>query len=190
MTELLFIRHGESTWNAAGRWQGQGDPPLSERGRIQAAAAAMALRGRDLAILAASDLRRAAATADRIGTELGLPVRLVPGLRELDVGAWSGLRHEEIELRFLDELTRFRSGDPDVCPGGGETRRALRERVTAALSALAVEAPGRVAVVSHLGVLRSLRPGAELANAAWVALSEGELTSGASGYHDRRNPRL
>lgn len=190
MTDLLFIRHGESTWNAAGRWQGQGDPSLSEAGRHQAAAAAAALRGRDLTLLAASDLRRAAETADRIGAELGLRVRFVPGLRELDVGRWSGLRHEEIARRFPDELARFRSGDPDVRPGGGESRRVLTQRVTAELAGLASEAPGRVAVVSHLGVLRALRPGAELENAAWVEISEGELRSGASRYHDGRSSRL
>jgi broad specificity phosphatase PhoE len=182
VTRLLFIRHGESTWNAAGRWQGQADPPLSDAGRDQAVAAGARLRDRDLTLLASSDLRRAAETAERIGAELGLTPRLVTGLRELDVGVWSGLPHEEIAQRFSADLARFRAGDPDVEPGGGESRRALHQRVTAALAALAAEAPGRVAVVSHLGVLRAVRPGFVLANAEWVELSEGELISPQSRY--------
>ena len=40
MTRILLVRHGESTWNADGRWQGQADPPLSDLGRSQAAEAA------------------------------------------------------------------------------------------------------------------------------------------------------
>jgi len=190
VTDLLFVRHGESTWNATGRWQGQSDPPLSQVGRGQAAAAATALEDRGILLLAASDLQRAAETAGLIGEALGLAPRLLPELRELDVGRWSGLRHEEIAARFPTELARFRAGDQDVRPGGGESRRELRARATAALSALAAEAPGRVVAVSHLGVLRALRPGVELVNASWVEISRGELTAVPDGYHGGPIDRL
>ena len=43
MTRILLVRHGESEWNAARRWQGQADPPLTDRGRLQAAHAATAI---------------------------------------------------------------------------------------------------------------------------------------------------
>jgi len=191
MTDLQFVRHGESTWNAAGRWQGQADPPLSETGRRQAKAASAALVALGATVIASSDLARAAETAREIGAVVGLAPRWVPELRELDVGAWSGLRHEEIARRFPGELARFRAGDPDVRPGGGETRAELRARVTAALAALAAEAPGRVIAVSHLGVLRAIRPAAELANAASVALTLEELKAAPGRYHgERRNHRL
>ena len=190
MADLLFIRHGESIWNAAGRWQGQADPPLSEVGRRQADALADGLRGESLALLAASDLVRAAETARMVGEALGLTPRLVPELRELDVGIWSGLRHAEIEARFPDELARFRAGDLEVRPGGGESRAEFRRRVCGALDRLFADAPGGVAVVSHLGVLRAVRPAAVLRNAAWVRLSRDELTAHAGGYHGDVDTRL
>src|ERR1700680_1413671 len=69
-TRLLLVRHGESTWNADGRWQGQADPPLTERGRLQASLAAQALGSIDA--IASSDLERAAETASIIAARLGL----------------------------------------------------------------------------------------------------------------------
>jgi glucosyl-3-phosphoglycerate phosphatase len=170
MVELWFLRHGESVWNAAGLWQGQADPPLSERGRQQAERAAERLAGLGIGLLAASDLGRARATAEIAAARLGLPILLEPALRELDVGRWSGLAHGEIERRWPDELARFRAGDLALRAGGGESRLALRERVEDALRRLVAGARGSVAVVSHLGVLRALRPQASLGPGELVRL--------------------
>jgi len=189
MVDIWFVRHGESLWNAEGRWQGQGDPPLSERGRRQALAAAEALAGCGIALLAASDLSRARTTAELIGARLGLVPRYEPGLRELDVGRWSGLLHAEIESRWPAELARFRAGDLELAPGGGESRLALRARAQRALAQLGAEAGGALAVVSHLGLLRALRPDAELEPGAVLRL--GPLAElGATGQTDARQVPL
>lgn len=96
MTRLLLIRHGQSEWNADGRWQGQADPPLTDLGRAQARHAARSLGVVDAIV--ASDLQRAAETAAIIAEELGVgPLVLEPGLRERDAGEWSGLTRAEIE---------------------------------------------------------------------------------------------
>jgi broad specificity phosphatase PhoE len=171
MLEVWFIRHGESLWNAEGRWQGQADPPLSERGRRQAEEAALRLEGLGIARLVASDLGRARETAQILGERLGLAPRFDPSLRELDVGRWSGHPPAEIERRWPEELARFRAGDLALRPGGGESRLALRERVERALAQLAAESAAPCAVVSHLGVLRVLRPGAQLLPGAMVRLA-------------------
>jgi broad specificity phosphatase PhoE len=181
MVDVWFIRHGESLWNAEGRWQGQGDPPLTARGLRQAQEAAERLAGLGIARLAASDLERARATAEVIGVRLGIAPRYETGLRELDVGRWSGLPHAEIERRWPAELARFRAGDLSLAPGGGESRLALRERARRALAALAADAAGPLAVVSHLGLLRSLLPGAELEPGGLLRL--GPLASLAPGGH-------
>lgn len=160
---LWFARHGQSTWNAEGRWQGQADPPLSARGRAQAERLAEQLAGAGVALLAASDLARARETAEIVGARLGLAPHLDPALREHDVGAWSGLTHAEIERRWPEELARFRGGDLALRPGGGESRLALRARVWAAVSRLEASARGPCAVVSHLGVLHALAPEAHVA---------------------------
>jgi broad specificity phosphatase PhoE len=98
MQALLCIRHAQSTMNAAGLWQGQADPPLSREGRDQARALALRLVGESLSLLVASDLARASETAEIAAHHLGITTRLEPGLRELDVGDWSGLSHQEIAV--------------------------------------------------------------------------------------------
>ncbi len=165
-TRFVLVRHAQSTWNAAGRWQGQADPPLSEQGRAQAEALALRLAAEGIEELVASDLRRAVETAELLGKTLGLPLRLDPRLRELDVGEWAGLTRLEIEARDPGRLERFEAGDPEVCAGGGESRSAMRRRVRAAAAEIARSHPDRcVAVVAHMGTVRALLPGAELSNA-------------------------
>ncbi len=176
MTELLLIRHAESIWNAAGRWQGHGNPPLSERGREQAATLARELRGERVDALVASDLLRAFETASILGRALGVAPHGDARFRELDVGSWTGLSRSEIAERAARELERFDAGDPDVRPGGGETRREIRIRARGAAAELGNAYPGaRVAIVTHLGVIRALVPGAEIDCARWRRLMLDEL---------------
>lgn len=175
-TEFILIRHAESTWNAAGRWQGHADPPLSERGRRQAGELADALTSQGIELLIASDLSRAAQTAAIVGEALGLAPRPDARLRELNVGTWAGLTREQIERLAPEELARFERGDPDVRPGGGETRREIRLRVRRAAAAIAGAHPGeRVALVTHLGALRALLPDTELPNAGWCRARASDL---------------
>jgi broad specificity phosphatase PhoE len=150
---LLLVRHGESTWNAQSRWQGQADPPLSPLGERQAEEA-----GDQLAMIASitgvwtSDLVRARQTADIIASRLGVDiVRDEPRLRERDVGAWSGLTREEIEERWPGYLAARRA-PPDF-----EGDDALLTRARAGLSA-AVDGSrsGDVLVVTHGGVVRTI----------------------------------
>jgi probable phosphoglycerate mutase len=170
-TNFLLIRHAESTWNAGGRWQGHGDPPLSARGRIQAAELAERLAGEGIELLIASDLVRCAETASILGGRWGLVPRRDPRLREIDIGTWTGLTRQQIQAREADLLARFEAEDLEARPGGGETRLEIRARVRGAAAELARAHPGRsLALVTHLGVIRALVPGAELANAEWLRL--------------------
>src|SRR5919206_3871545 len=86
---LLIVRHGESTWNAEERLQGQLDPPLSERGREQARAlgAAVDLTGFPPERIVCSDLTRARETAELLGVA---PGRYDERWREIDIGEWGG----------------------------------------------------------------------------------------------------
>ena len=77
MRRMLLVRHGQSVWNALGKWQGQADIELSELGRRQAAAAAQKLGSFDL--IAASPLLRAMETAEIVAATLGIgPIIAVP----------------------------------------------------------------------------------------------------------------
>ncbi|MGE3619065.1 MAG: histidine phosphatase family protein [Acidimicrobiia bacterium] len=165
-TKVLLVRHGQSEWNALGRWQGQADPPLTGLGRLQARHAARALGAVDA--VAASDLQRAAETAAIISGELGVgPVVLEPGLRERDAGEWSGLTRAEIHERWpgyldapADEHTGFGPAPADATPRrppGWEPDEALRTRASAALARLhAAVGGGEVVAVTHGGVIYAL----------------------------------
>lgn len=150
-----MIRHALSEWNVEGRWQGHADPPLSAQGVAQARAAAAAVGPVGLVI--SSDLERARRTA----TLLAPGARHVtePGLREFDVGVWSGRTRAEIETEWGAELTLFDQGRLES-PPGGERRADFDTRVRAAANRVSqlVSASGevRALVVSHGGVLRAL----------------------------------
>ena len=179
VTSFLLIRHGETDWNAAGRWQGHGDPALSERGRAQASAVARALADHTIDRLLCSDLQRALETAEAIGKQLDLSPLPDARLRELDVGSWTGLTRAEITQRDADLLRRFDLGEPDVRPGGGESRRQIRARVRDAVIEWGRAHKGeRIAVVAHFGVIRALVPGSEPEHVEVVAthLEEIEVT--------------
>jgi probable phosphoglycerate mutase len=175
---LLCIRHAESTWNASGRWQGQADPPLSDAGREAAERLAKRLAEElsDVAALVSSDLLRGRETAGILGRALGREPEHWALLREADIGSWSGRLTAEIEALWPEDYRRFRAGDPELRPGGGESRRALRERALAGVRALEERfAGGPIVVVAHLGWIRALAPGLGLANAGTLWLDSAAL---------------
>ena len=150
---LLIVRHGQSTWNAAHRWQGSADPPLSALGEAQAREAAEALAGEGLEHVVTSPLRRAHRTADVIAEALGLgEPGVVADLAERDVGEWTGLTRGEIETRWPGALD-----PPRADPPGGETHPAFRQRIARVLDELLGTHAGRTTVVvAHGGVIRGV----------------------------------
>ncbi len=179
VTRLLLIRHGQSEWNAARRWQGQADPPLSHLGCQQAAAAASRLEPVD--VVATSTLQRSRASAEIIAEAMGCaPPILVPELIERDVREFSGLTREQIEERFPGFLQDGRR------PPGWEHDDALLTRVLAGLNRLAGLVGDRTAVVvTHGGVIYSLEahlgcePG-RITNMSgrWVTVARDQLVAG------------
>lgn len=156
-TRVIAVRHGETTWNAALRMQGQLDAPLSPRGRWQAGRAAAALQGEGIDAIVSSDLSRARDTAAPLAERLGLPVATDPGLRERAFGIFEGCTYAEIDSRWSDDAARWRRHDPDFGPLGGETLRAFGDRAVAAMTQVAANHHGRsVAVFTHGGVLDCL----------------------------------
>ena len=151
---LLVVRHGQSTWNADGRWQGQADPPLSPLGELQAAAAGRTLHACDAVF--SSDLVRAARTAEIIADAVldGGRAAVVADarIRERNAGEWTGLTRREIEERDPGALGEGRR------PPGFEPDTELSARAVAALTDFAASlADGVTAlVVTHGGVIRTL----------------------------------
>jgi broad specificity phosphatase PhoE len=154
VTRLLLVRHAESEWNAQGRWQGLADPGLSEQGRKDAKKAAARLDG-SVERIVSSDLQRAALTAEIFADVLQLgPVDRVSGLREIDVGEWSGLTRSEIDIRWPGGIERWRRGEN--VGNGAEDRDAFRERVVATVTELGDQDRGPILVVTHGGVISAV----------------------------------
>lgn len=153
LCDLLLLRHGESTWNAVRRWQGQADPPLTDRGEDQARVAvdALSVIG-PFDVVVTSTLVRAARTGELLADGLGLAdVRRVQALAERSAGPWEGLTRFEIDERWPGYL------DEDRRPEGYELDPSVVARSTAALVELAAEFRGQTAlVVSHGGVINAL----------------------------------
>jgi probable phosphoglycerate mutase len=159
VTTLLLVRHGETDWNRERRWQGHADRPLNERGRQQARALAAELADRPIDAVYSSDLLRARETAEIVAADLGLAVYIDPGLREVDVGSWSGLSHSEIETNDPEGFRRWQEGGKGWYRG--ESYEEMGGRVVAAVVALAAAHPGeRLLVVTHGGSIRACRAAA------------------------------
>ncbi|BAN01998.1 histidine phosphatase family protein [Ilumatobacter coccineus] len=153
ITRLLLVRHGESTWNAVRRWQGQADPPLTERGEQQALDAVAALRGLgSFSFVATSTLQRARRTGELLAAGVGVDIAApIESLAERAAGEWEGLTRVEINERYPGFL------DHDRRPPGYEDDDAVVHRAGAALTDLARRHAGQsMLVVSHGGVINAL----------------------------------
>ncbi len=144
---IVLIRHGESTWITEGRFQGRGNPPLSELGERQAALVAGRLADRDagtpLPIPAGpplgvwhSPLARAAQTATAIAAaQTGeTPLTPLPTLTEIAQGEWEGLPRSEVNARWPAELTAWRRSPATSHAPGGESLRDASARVRTGLT--------------------------------------------------------
>lgn len=150
-TTLYFVRHGESEANAARRFAGQSDSPLTERGRRQAEAVAEELAKVKFDRIVSSDLSRTRDTAEVIARRQGIGVEVIPELREIDVGERTGTPFDE--ARGLPNW----SDDGFVAWPGGETLDGVLARVLGAIDRLTRESPGKtILVVGHGGVNRIL----------------------------------
>jgi probable phosphoglycerate mutase len=147
---VLLVRHGQSVWNAIGRWQGRADPPLSPLGEEQAAAASGSSLLPDEGAMWTSDLRRAYRTAELLAAGRRA-VRVEIRLRERCAGEWEGLTRAEIEAGWPGFLAEHRR------PPGWEPEAELLARALEALGAIAAESDGReVVVVTHGGLIRAV----------------------------------
>jgi probable phosphoglycerate mutase len=153
---IFLVRHGETEWNRARRYQGWNDSPLTEDGIAQAEAIGRRLRTlpeADGAEIVASPIGRARRTAEIIARCLGhtAALRFDERLREISLGGWDGLDRREIRSRMGVGFAQFEwyFQTPD-----GETYDGFAGRVA---GWLAEQEGGPVIAVSHGVVTRVLR---------------------------------
>jgi probable phosphoglycerate mutase len=165
MLELTAVRHGETTFNAAGLLTGRRDPPLTARGREQAQALAPLVR-MQWDVVAHSGARRARDTLALACAAAGAAVpapRADPRWLERGFG----------DLEGRPAAAWRQPADVDAAPPGGESYRTLGLRVHAALTDVAQAGPGRVLLVAHSGVLRMLQGIASGAETLAPLLADG-----------------
>jgi probable phosphoglycerate mutase len=155
MARLHLLRHGETDWNAEGRWQGHSDRPLTEVGIAQSAAIAPAVAALRPVAIHASDLVRARDTAAPTATICKLDVIIDPALREIDTGSWTGRKRTDILVAEPGAVGRHESGE--TAWEAGETFAALQDRVVEALERIGGQYGSQeiVAVFAHGGVIRA-----------------------------------
>lgn len=148
---VVLLRHGRTAFNHSKRLQGQIDIPLDDVGRWQAEQGANALASSHTATrVVSSDLQRAFDTATAYAKRVGVDVEADPRMRERAFGEWEGLSDEEIAERWPREHAAWRAG-ADPVRAGAESRRAVAERMTAAVleHAAALDPDDTLVVVSH-----------------------------------------
>jgi broad specificity phosphatase PhoE len=208
LQELLLVRHGQSTANAKGIWQGQMEFPLSERGRVQAGLAGRGLSGEPFEGVYSSPLSRAFETAEIIRDRARFAGEVVPvdGLSERHGGILEGHTWAEQEQRNPELAKKFLAIPEEErwALVGAETDEEVFARFEEALSSIRALHPGgsRIVVVSHGGVMRAflrerfgpgVLPGAQrAANASITRLQWGErgprLLEVASTAHLAEDP--
>lgn len=156
---IYFVRHGQTDWNHAGRFQGHVEIPLNETGREQARRNGRALKAHlpslDLPFLA-SPMLRTSETMELVRGELGLPPKEYATddrLKEIGFGTFEGLTAAEIDAKH-PELAAERDRDKfNFAPPKGESYAMVTERVRSVIEAIDQD----IVIVSHGGVSRAVR---------------------------------
>jgi probable phosphoglycerate mutase len=155
---LFLVRHGETDWNLAGRFQGHTDVELNETGRAQARALAERFVGREVNAVASSDLRRARETAEILASLLQAPFAGVDaGLRERSYGCFEGLTREECAAQFPELWAAHANGHTVEVPGA-ERREVVMDRIVRAVKRVMdthSTIGASLAIVTHGGAMRA-----------------------------------
>ena len=159
MVKILLIRHGQTEWNLNGRYQGQSDVALSQKGIAQAQALAEYFPVEQLDAVYSSDLQRARVTAEIVAQKFHLPVQLEPAFRELSFGDWEGLTYEQIVEGWSDAMANFLKHPDKMQIPHGETFADVQKRAFNRFQELVREHEPQdhtLAIFAHGAVLRTL----------------------------------
>ncbi|MEA2316336.1 MAG: 2,3-bisphosphoglycerate-dependent phosphoglycerate mutase [Solirubrobacteraceae bacterium] len=165
---IHLARHGQTAYNAEGRFQGHLPVPLDDTGREQAAVLAEAAAQVTLRSLWCSPLERARETAAIVAARVGLTPREDARFAETDTGDWTGRSFAEVQAEDPEGFGRFEVSDPAFRYPGGESFAEQAARVQDGLEALRAKPDLLPAlVVCHRGVIRLA-----------LAAAEGDETAG------------
>jgi len=179
---VFLARHGETDYNAAGRFQGRLAVPLNANGRAQAEQLAIHAAGKGFTELWCSPLARARETAQIVGAALALAPSEDERLVETDCGSWTDRTFAELKAEDPDGFAAFGRADPDFAFPDGESFAAQTARVIAALQEIRGRAQTTLVVTHGMAIRLAFaavgRPLASVANAALLDWSGAASSSG------------
>ena len=157
MAKLYLIRHGETDYNNALRFQGQTDIPLNEKGIEQAKKAADFFRDIPLQAIYTSTLIRAKTTAEIIAGVKGMDVQETDALREMSFGIWENMNSKDIQKKYAKEWKDFFASPARTTIPQGESMSDVQKRAYPTVQEILDRYPeGDVAFVAHGGIIRVL----------------------------------
>lgn len=148
MTRIILIRHGETTWNIAGRYQGQEDTPLSDNGLRQGHLLAEALKNVPLDLAISSPLQRSLQTCSFCAELHSIPVLTDARLLEINNGLWEGVLAPEIQKQYPVEFATWHTHPEQVQMPQGENLEAVRRRVRQAFDEYVIKYPDKTLLVA------------------------------------------
>lgn len=157
MTKVIFIRHGQTSWNKEKKYQGHSDISLNENGLRQAELVGKRLAVEKINAIYSSDLLRARQTAEHIAQYHALPIITKQGFREINFGVWEGLTYQEIMESWPAIFTTMYSQPSLTCPPQGESFDMMRQRVIMELRPCITNHQNEtIVIVSHGGTMRAI----------------------------------
>lgn len=157
MTAVYVLRHPQTTWNVAKRYQGRLEAPLSAEGDTQVELLCRAFSGTEFDLVASSPLERALRLAQPLSEVTGAPLHVDDRLIEIAMGPWEGLYLNEIQEKFAGLYHDWYQQPQQVRFPLGEALSDVRHRALSALSDVFERYPGgQVALVTHSVVVQML----------------------------------
>jgi broad specificity phosphatase PhoE len=156
--QLLLVRHGQTEYNAIGRYQGHMQISLDATGRQQAAQVCRRLQRLPINAIYSSDLVRCIETITPLAQSSGLSIQQEPGLREIDVGLFEHLTVPEIKATFPSVYAAYRNAPGDTIHPGGESYRQMQQRAMDAITRITArhQEEHTICIASHGGTIRAI----------------------------------
>lgn len=180
---IHFVRHCESIWNQDSRYSGHTNVPLSINGIQQAKKLAKKMKIFSVDYILSSDLDRAVHTALPVSKELGIPIRIEKGLREVSFGSFEGLKQSEVAKKYPEIWNSYlRNPTTTKFPEGETVTEALERSVDVLLKLLCQPVKQESVIIIHgtlIRIILSAALGTELNSfrSSFTPLANGSITS-------------
>lgn len=157
--DFYIFRHGESTYNQAGKTQGRtNDSVLTDLGKEQALNVGKKLKNKGIELIISSPLVRARETAGLVNKELNLPIITDEHFIEVDVGEVEGMHYKDIKAKYSDIFDKMHDKvnmNDNICYPGGETRQQVKKRIFEGLNNLSHDKKHNVFAIASHGIMLS-----------------------------------